>query len=117
MIQSVARMRRSAWIAKQIRFLLIRALPSNGKLLHGKRGNRTVWRLHPIAHRRSIVPFRFRVSTTVVVTEPGSPKEPEVLLRCSRGSAMKRFYERPAVNKIKLTRDGSAREGRHGSRQ
>lgn len=53
----------------------------------------------------------------VVVTEPGNPKEPELLLRCSRGSAMKKFYERPAVNKIKLTRDGSAREGRHGSRQ
>ena len=117
MIQSVARMRRSAWIAKQIRFLLIRALPSNGKLLNGKRGNRTVWRLHPIAIGDRLCRSDSGCRLQVVVTEPGSPKGPEVLLRCSRGPAMEKFYERPAVNKIKLTRDGSAREGRHGSRQ
>lgn len=53
----------------------------------------------------------------VLVTETGSSEETDTLLKCSCGSAMKKFYERPTVTKIRLARDGSAREGGGGSRQ
>jgi hypothetical protein len=81
----------------------------------GKMG--TVWRLHTIEDRRSLVLCRSRVSTASACDRDGKPGGPEILLGCSRGSAMKNSCERPAVNKMKWTRGGSAREGRHGSRQ
>jgi hypothetical protein len=43
------------------------------------------------------------------VTDLGTSKEAEDLVRCICGSFMKKLYERPTVNK--LTRDSSAAEG------
>ena len=44
----------------------------------------------------------------VIVTELRNGKETETLLRCSCGSPMKKFYEKPAMNWIKLDRPVSA---------
>lgn len=43
----------------------------------------------------------------VMVTDVGTGKAPEAVLRCSCGSAMKKSYERPRVTKMKLVRHAS----------
>jgi len=52
----------------------------------------------------------------VIVTDLGSGKETETSLQCSCGSPMKRFYEKPAVNKTQLTRVASAAAGADNSK-
>jgi len=52
----------------------------------------------------------------VIVTDMGSGKETETSLRCACGSTMKKFYEKTAVNKIRLTRDVSTVAGARGTR-
>jgi hypothetical protein len=52
----------------------------------------------------------------VIVTDLGSGKDTEILLRCSCGSSMKKSYERPAVNKTQLTRVASAAAGADNSK-
>ncbi len=51
----------------------------------------------------------------VLVTDSGSGKQTETLLRCSCGGLMKRFYEKPAVTKVKLTSAAGAEDAEHGS--
>jgi len=47
----------------------------------------------------------------VIVTDLGRGRETETTLRCSCGSPMKKLYEKPALDKTKLTHGMSATAG------
>jgi len=50
----------------------------------------------------------------VVVTDVGHGKETPALLTCTCGFPMKKFYERPLVNKVRLSRQEKVPAGLRG---
>jgi len=53
----------------------------------------------------------------VIVTDLGRAKEAATLPRCSCGSPMKKFYEKPVLSKIRLSREERVTDGVSGSGQ